>query len=292
MGRVRVERSVWFGEAELLPDPHRDAGWTVAVDGVTQSFVDLADPTYLKLPYVAWIGQAIDRHWPPGTAVSATYLGGAGCTLPRYVAATRPGSEQTAFELDEPLVELVREHLALDEVPGLEVRVQDGRAGVRDAQDDSADLVVLDVFRAGSVATELATVEFLSEIARVLRPGGLFAANIWDGGELPFALGAFASVCEVFPHVLVLAEPAVLLRRRAGNIVVVASTRDLPRAGLDAWGAAAANRMSCLTPRQLAAVAGTAPPITEANPHTGQVPPVRHPREQRDLNGNQRSDFH
>ncbi|WP_093153072.1 spermidine synthase [Saccharopolyspora antimicrobica] len=276
--RVGIERAVWFGDAELIPDPHRAAGWTVAVDGISQSFVDLADPTYLKFPYVAWIAQAVDRHWPPGTAVSATYLGGAGCTLPRYVAATRPGSAQTAFELDEPLVELVREHLALDEVPGLEVRVQDGRAGIREAPDGSTDLVVLDVFRAGSVATELATVEFLTDLARVLRPGGLCAANLWDGGELEFALRAVAAVGEVFPHVLVLAEPAVLLRHRAGNIVVVASTRDLPKAGLDAWGAAAANRMSCLTLPQLAAVAGTAAPLTEATPHTAPVPPVRKER--------------
>ncbi|MGW1676598.1 spermidine synthase [Saccharopolyspora sp. NPDC002376] len=275
MKRVCIERSVWFGEAELIPDPHRSRGWTVAVDGVTQSFVDLADPTYLKLPYIAWIAQTIDRCWPSGAAVSATYLGGAGCTLPRYVAATRPGSEQTVFELDEPLVELVREHLALDEVPGLDVRARDGRAGIQDAPDESSDLVVLDVFRAGSVATELATVEFLTEISRVLRPGGLFAANIWDGGELEFALRAFASVREVFPHVLVLAEPGVLLRHRAGNVVVVASTQDLPKAGLDEWGAAAANRMSCLTPPQLAAIAGTGAPITEANPHTDSVPPVR-----------------
>lgn len=281
VGRERIERAVRFGEAGLVPDPHREAGWTVVVDGVSQSFVDLDDPTYLKFPYVAWIGQAIDRHWPAGAAVSATYLGGAGCTLPRYVAATRPGSRQVVFELDAPLVELVREHLALDAVPGLEVRVQDGRAGVRAAPDGSTDLLVLDVFRAGSVATELATVEFLTDIARVLRPGGLFAANAWDGGELAFARRAIASVGAVFPHVLVLAEPGVLLRTRAGNVVVVASTRALPKADLEAWGAAAANRMSCLTPRQAAAVVGAAEPITEAAPHTAPVPQVRREGEPR-----------
>ncbi|WP_223839577.1 spermidine synthase [Saccharopolyspora pogona] len=206
--------------------------------------------------------------------MSALFAGGAGCTLPRYLAATRPGSEQVVFELDGPLVELVREHLELDQVPGLEVRVQDGRTGVEDAPDLSADLVVLDVFRAGDVVTELATVEFLAEISRVLRDGGLYAANMWDAADLGFALRVVASVCEVFPHVLVLAEPGVLLRRRAGN-VVVASTRSLPMAGLVEWGAAAKNRVSCLTPRQLAAVSGTAAPLTEAGPLTVPVPPVR-----------------
>ncbi|PKW14196.1 spermidine synthase [Saccharopolyspora spinosa] len=273
--RVRVEAPVRFGVAELIPDRYRECGWTVAVDGVAQSYVDLREPGHLKMPFADWIGQAIDRHWPSGDAVSALFVGGAGCTLPRYLAATRPGSEQVVFELDGALVELVREHLELDQVPGLEVRVQDGGNGVEDARDASADLVVLDVFRAGDVVTELATVEFLAEISRVLRDGGLYAANMWDAADLGFALRVVASVCEVFPHVLVLAEPGVLLRRRAGNVVVVASTRRLPMAGLVEWGAAAKNRVSCLAPRQLAAVSGTAAPLTEAEPLTVPVPPVR-----------------
>jgi SAM-dependent methyltransferase len=259
----------------LIPDRLRDGGWTVAVDGVSQSYVDLDDPGHLKMPFADWIGQAVDRHWARCAALSALFVGGAGCTLPRYVAATRPGSDQIVFELDGELVELVREHLALDRVPGLQVRVQDGRAGIAGAVAGSADLVVLDCFRAGDVVTELATVEFLREVARVLRPGGLYAANMWDAADLGFALRAVASVRSVFPHVLVLAEPGVLLRRRAGNVVVVASTRSLPADGLVEWAATAANRVSCLAPRQLAAVSGTAEPLTEAEPLTHQVPPVQ-----------------
>ena len=48
-----------------------------------------------------------------------------------------------------------------------------------------------------------------------------------------------------------------------------------------AAGAAAANRMSCLTPRQAAAVVGAAEPITEAAPHTAPVPQVRREGEPR-----------
>ncbi|MEV0704468.1 fused MFS/spermidine synthase [Saccharopolyspora sp. NPDC050389] len=273
--RVRVEGQVRFGVAELIPDRLRGSGWIIAVDGVAQSYVDLQDPGYLKMPFSDWIGQTIDRHWPSGDAVSALFVGGGGFTLPRYLAAARPGSGQLVFELDGPLVELVREHLELDAVPGLEVRVQDGRAGVEGALDDSADLVVLDAFRAGDVVTELATVEFLTEVSRVLRPGGLYAANVWDAADLGFALRVVASVREVFEHVLVIAEPGVLLRRRAGNVVVVASTRALPREELVDWAATAQNRVCCLTPKQLAAVSGTAAPLTEAAPLTNQVPPVQ-----------------
>jgi hypothetical protein len=37
--RAVVERVVDFGVAELIPDPARAQGWTVAVDGVAQSYV-------------------------------------------------------------------------------------------------------------------------------------------------------------------------------------------------------------------------------------------------------------
>jgi spermidine synthase len=264
-----------FGIAELLPDPWRPAAWTVAVDGVTQSYVDLADPTYLRMAFTVWIAQVIDRHWPGGSAISAVHVGGGGFTLPRYLAATRPGSDQTVFELDGPLVDLVREHLDLDAVPGVRVEVRDGRAGIEAMPDDTADLVVLDVFRGGDVATELATVEFLRQIARVLRPGGLYVTNIWDGGELDFALRATASIGEVFPHVLVLGEAGVLMKLRPGNLVVAASSGDLPIADVRAWAFHDSSSVNCLTPPQLAAACGTAPPLTEANPQVRLVPSVR-----------------
>ena len=36
------------GVASLEPDRRRERGWTLLVDGVPQSYVDLADPTHLE----------------------------------------------------------------------------------------------------------------------------------------------------------------------------------------------------------------------------------------------------
>ncbi|HEV2783470.1 MAG TPA: fused MFS/spermidine synthase [Actinophytocola sp.] len=270
-----MEKQVRFGTADLEPDPWRPSAWLVSVDGVLQSYVDLDDPTYLRMPFTVWMAQVIERHWPAGAAISAVHVGGGGLTLPRYLAADRPGSEQTVFELDGPLVDLVREHLGLDAVPGVRVEVRDGRAGVEGMPDDSADLVVVDVFRGGDVATELATVEFVRQIGRVLRPGGLYATNLWDGGDLGFALRAVAAIGEVFPHVLVFGETGVLIKLRPGNLVVVASSRELPVAELAAWAKDYPSSVNCLTPPQFADTCGTAPPLTEADPQVRLVPSVR-----------------
>ncbi|MCP2168518.1 spermidine synthase [Goodfellowiella coeruleoviolacea] len=273
--RQTVEQPVRFGNAELLPDPDRPTGWRLVVDGVLQSYVDLSEPTYLRLPYTTWIAQLLDRHWPGHAPVSAVQVGGGGFSLPRYLAATRPGSNQLVFELDDRLVDLVRAHLGLDRVPGLRVRAADGRAGVVALPEDSVDLVVLDAFRGGVVATDLATVEFVRGAARVLRPGGLYASNLWDSGELGFALRAVASATEVFRHAVVFAETGVLLNQRPGNVVLAASDRDLPTADLVAWASSTGNRVFCLTAAQLTEVCGPATPLTEADPLLDAVPPVR-----------------
>lgn len=266
-----------FGTAELARVPGEASAWTVTVDGVLQSYVDLGDPANLAMPYTDWIGQVVDRHWETGAAITAVHVGGGGYTIPRYLAALRPGSDQTVFELDGELVELVRERL--DTVPGMRVHVRDGRAGIGETADGAADLVVLDVFRGGQVATELATVEFVAQIARVLGSDGLYTTNLWDGGDLGFARRAVAAVGEVFPHVLVLAETGVLMRQRPGNLVVAASRRELPVAELENWASTDPDPVHCLTPRQLAAMCGSAPPLTEADPLTSAAPSIRRRRD-------------
>jgi len=66
----------------------------------------------------------------------------------------------------------------------------------------------------------------------VLAPSGIYAVNVGDGPPLAHARGRVAAVRSVFAHVCVLAEPPVLRGRRFGNLVVVASDRELPVSGL------------------------------------------------------------
>lgn len=267
--REVIERPVRFGTAELIPDRWRPDGWTVAVDGVAQSYVDLADPTYLEIPFTSWIARVVDRQWPAGQAVSAVHVGGAGLTVPRYVAATRPGSSQIVFELDGELVKFVVEHLGL--VGGVEVRVGDGQAGVVGLGSAVADLVVVDVFRGGDVVVDMATVEFLRQTSRVLRAGGLYVANVWDGGELTFARRFVESVREVYANVVVLSEAGVFLRSRPGNVVLVGSDGPLPMGELGEHR----DEFFCLAGGQVAALYGDVSPVREGDPVVEVVDSVR-----------------
>ena len=104
-GVIRAE--VGRRPAELVADPYRPSAWTLLIDDTAQSHVDLADPTHLEFEYVRRTGHLLDALAPRLAPLRVLHLGGGAWTLPRYVAATRPGSVQRVVELDGALVELV-----------------------------------------------------------------------------------------------------------------------------------------------------------------------------------------
>jgi spermidine synthase len=216
------------GTAELLGDADRDGSWVLLVDGTPQSHVDLDDPTHLEFEYVRRMGHVLDLAAPAGQPLDVVHLGGGALTLARYVAATRPGSRQRVVELDERLTELVRAHLPLPRDARVRVRAIDARAGLAALPTGSADVVVSDVFAGARTPAHLTTVEYASEAARVLRPGGVFTANVADGPPLRFARAQVATLAAVFGEVALVAEPGTLRGRRFGNLVAVASDAPLP----------------------------------------------------------------
>ena len=207
-----------FGTAELVRDLDRASGWMLLVDGTPQSYVDVLDPTHLEFDYVRVLGDLVDA-LPPGP-ITAVHLGGAACTRPRYVAATRPGSTQVVVEADGPLVEVVRAQLG---TAGFRLRVGDAREELARLRPGTSDLVVADVFAGSVVPAHLATREAVAEAVALLRPGGTYALNVADSGRLPFARQVAAALAEVLAHVVVLADPGVLRGRRFGNLVVAGS---------------------------------------------------------------------
>jgi spermidine synthase len=220
------------GTAELLADADRDGSWMLLVNGTPQSHVDLDDPAHLEFEYVRRMGHVLDLAADPGASIDVVHLGGGALTLPRYVAVTRPGSRQRVMEIDQPLTDLVRERLPLPRGARVRVRADDARAGLASLHPGSADVVLTDVFAGARTPAHLTTVEFVAEAHRVLRPGGVYAANVADGPPLRFARAQVATLRTVFRHVCLLAEPGTLRGRRFGNLVAVASDAELPLADL------------------------------------------------------------
>jgi spermidine synthase len=229
---VPVGRRVRLGHARLLPDVDRERAWLLTLDGAPQSYVDLDDPHHLEFEYARRLGHAVDAAAPAGAPLDVVHLGGGALTLPRYVAATRPGSRQIVVEADGDLTGFVLEHLPLP--PGAEIRIVtgDARAALAGLPHAAADLLLVDVFGGDRVPAHLTSVQFVREAAALLRPGGLYAANLADGPPLAFARGQVATVRAVLPEVCLLAEASVLRGRRFGNVVLLARDGALPVAPL------------------------------------------------------------
>jgi spermidine synthase len=214
-------------QIEIVTDRDRPSASTLCIGGTEQSYVDLDDPLRLEFDYIQRMADVIDGHGAAGEPLRFVHIGGAGMTLPRYVAATRPRSAQIVLEPDEEITALVRDRMPLPRHSGIKVRPVDGLAGVAALRDDFADVVVLDAFDGDRVPAELTTAEFFADLARVTVPDGLALLNLADHAPFPYLRRAVRGVCDAFAHVMLSAEPATLKGRRFGNVLVVASRAPL-----------------------------------------------------------------
>jgi hypothetical protein len=293
--RETLTARVEGGVAELVPDPDRACGWTLVLDGAPQSYVDLEDPAHLDFEYQRRLGHVIDVAAPPGQPLYVLHLGGGALSLARYVAATRPRSTQQVIEQDVALTQWVRTALPLERGWRIRIRGADARAGLGKLPQGWADLVIADVFSGARTPAHLTSGEFLHEVRRVLRTGGLYAANVADGPGAAAGSGSgrsgrasgdepvrrpldhvrsqVATAQAAFASVGLLADPAVLRGRRFGNGVLLASDRELPVAELKrrAAGDPRAGRLE--TGGALADYAAGAQPVTDATARDSPLPP-------------------
>lgn len=251
---------------EIVVDPARPSGRTLLSDGVEQSYVDVADARYLHFEYVRRIAAAIDLAAPRGVALSALHLGGGALTLPRWLAGTRPGSAQLVIERDPGVVDLVRRKLP-PLPPEVVVALGDAREAVTGAPSGAYDVVVADVYRAARMPPQVAALEFAAQVARVLRPDGIYLINLTDLPPLAHTRGQVATLRAVFADVCLMADRRMLRGRRYGNVVLAASPTPgrLPARRLATRAAADPVPGTVLHGATLDAFAAGALPVTDAD---------------------------
>jgi len=250
--------------ARVLTDPERPTGRVLILNSARHSYVDLADPRYLEFEYTQWIASLLDVEAAPGTPLDTLHIGGGGFTLPRYLAATRPGGTNVVLELDGELVELDRAELGLTDQPGLTIRVGDGRLGVAAQPARAYDVVIGDAFGFLVVPWHLATRELVADVRRVLRPGGVYALNVIDYPPGRFVRAELATIAAVFDQVAVVAPQAAFDGSVGANFVILASTAPLPLAVLrDRLGGRAVAPVRLLAGPDLTSFVGDAPVLTD-----------------------------
>jgi spermidine synthase len=210
--------------ATIEPDPYQDGAYVLDIDGTPQSHVFIDDPRELFFEYIRRIGHVLDQVGEPGAPITAVHLGGGALTLPRYIEATRPGSRQQVIELEQDLIDFVREHLPVQKNANIRIRYGDARevlGKLPSGLHGNVDVVIVDVFSGARTPAHVTSVEFYTEAAKLLAPSGVLIVNVADGPGLAFARGQAATLNAVLPQVIALVETQVLKGRRFGNVVLV-----------------------------------------------------------------------
>jgi spermidine synthase len=229
MTEPRLELDGERVHARLLPERGTNGGYSLVIDGTTQSHVNPLDPLDLQLEYARLVASVIDGCHDTGSPVRVLHLGAGGLTIPRYVGATRPGSVQHAVELHRELLDFVLEVIPLDDGVELTVEFDDGRAAVQRAARTAGgyDLAIVDVFSGSISPRHMSTVEFFTELAQLLAPDGIVVVNTLATAGLDMSREVVATLRSLHPEVLALASPAVVAGTSLGNVVIAASARPL-----------------------------------------------------------------
>lgn len=224
---------------EIRADPARAGGRLVLQDGVESSYVDVLDPTHLEFEYLRHLARVLDVMHPKRRSMAMAQIGGGPCVLPRYLDATRRDLRALVIERDPEVISIAREWLGLQTSARLEARIGDGREELSALSPGSLDVLVVDAFAGVVVPHHLTTVEFVDVARTVLADDGIHVINLIDLPPLGYAGGVVATFRERYASVALLADTATLERQTSGNLVIVATDREVPTeqlsrlAGLD-----------------------------------------------------------
>lgn len=220
--------------------------YVLHVNGVPSSSITLSDPTRLDFEYLDWMSRIIDIQFAPGP-LRAVHVGAAGCALARALHARRPGSKQTAIDIDAALLDYSRMWFDLPRSPALALRAGDGADEVEKFHPDTLDVLIRDAFSHDWVPPELQTPQFFSTCARILKDSGLYIANVPDAGDHRILKAEIELLKSSFSHVALATEPGILKGRRHGNVVVMAANSPLNVPELDRSLRTAATMATFLT---------------------------------------------
>jgi predicted membrane-bound spermidine synthase len=212
--------------------------FTMQLDSLVHSRVDLTDPTFLHYKHehvqMDLLRVIAERTPTPRVLV----IGGGGYTFPRCAKTLIPSCSIDVVEIDPGVTEVSYTRLGLDPALGIASHHMDGRQFLAErAPAGHYDLVTLDAVNDLSVPAHLLTVEFAREVKRCLAPRGVYLVSVIDTpayGQL--WLAALRTLKEEFPHVAVLSGDAVWDPGKQTVVVLYAGFEPFDPAALKALG--------------------------------------------------------
>lgn len=170
---IKLKRSIRGNQGNHLE--------SLVLDHLVHSYTDLTDPSYLEYEYLRIYEEFVRWQTRKGMPFKALFIGGGGYTIPRYIESIYPGAEMDVVEIDPEVTRVVQRYLGVPEQSKIRSHNMDGRWFVMNSKEKgSYDFVFADAFNDLSIPYHLTTKEFALQLKRLLKPNGLFLANVID----------------------------------------------------------------------------------------------------------------
>ncbi|NYE94633.1 spermidine synthase [Psychromicrobium silvestre] len=207
--------------AEIQPDDFIPGAYVLSIGGAEQSHVNLAAPEQVFYEYLRRMANLLDVFRPGAEPIKVLHLGAGALTLARYLAVTRPGSEQTAVELERELLDFVLESLPMPAGSELQIEIGDARWMLPKVADQGPfDAIVLDIFSGPDAPEHIACADFYAEAAALLGPEGLLLVNVGDEPGLSLLRSQCTALSSVLPATVLYAESSMFSGRYPGNLIL------------------------------------------------------------------------
>ncbi len=112
-------------------------------------------------------------------------LGLGGGSISNFLHHRFPEAHIDVVEVDPEVIKLCKKFFYLQEAENYKLHATDARVFVQNQSEKSSyDLILLDVFKSGSVPYHLKTQEFYRQIRDILNPEGVVASNLYGKSNL------------------------------------------------------------------------------------------------------------
>lgn len=203
---IMVDQDTISGERYILVNTRRD---------VPQGGILVDDPDKLIFEYtrMSFVGLAF-LDGPPDDVL---FVGLGAGVMPRYLNRHYPDADIDAVEIDPEMFKIAKEYFFFEENPNLKVHILDGRIYVKRTK-EKYDMIFLDAYRGEQIPFHLTTLQFLQEVKKKLKDGGVVVSNILSEANNRYFWSMIRTYREAFPNLY------IYKGERSGNFIFVAQT--------------------------------------------------------------------
>ena len=116
---------------------------------------------------------------------SVLFVGLGAGVMPRYFNKYYPDAYVDAVEIDPEMFNVAKKYFYFQEKSNMKVHIKDGRIYLKRTR-NKYDMIFLDAYRGEHIPFHLTTVEFLRELKKKLKAGGVVVSNILSSSHNKF----------------------------------------------------------------------------------------------------------